>query len=186
MISFWTEPARQHLNRKPIEDRSPMGCVEPPSSQLSLLVAATMSAKVEMESRKADVAAAAAVMAGTVTTTGTAAMRSGAVAIHGMPVTIIAGDSAFTIDRTAAGAAVVRVAAAGVPAVVAVVSLQNRGHEQSEAGGSCHEGDNLFHNELSWGLSRRRKGAACKSDERPQHLFNSTAFLYEHRRPSPH
>lgn len=77
-----------------------------------------------------------------------AAMADDAIAIDGMTVAVIAGDDAFAIHGGAAGAAVVREAAAGtVTMTVAVKRLRTGRSEHSKAGGDSEEGDELFHDE---------------------------------------
>lgn len=75
-----------------------------------------------------------------------AAMADDAIAIDGMTVAVIAGDDAFAIHGGAAGAAVVREAAAGAVAM-AVKRLRTGRSEHSKACGDSEEGDELFHEE---------------------------------------
>lgn len=169
-----------HINRKPTGDCSPMGCVEPPSSQLSLLVAATMSAKIKMKSWKADVAPAAAVMAGTMP--GVVTPVVGGTVVRTMPT--VAGTVSMTrVVMTGTAPVMSRAMTASMTgtAGVMMVSRLHRGRcEDGKTGGDCQESDELFHDAWGLGLSRCRQRAACKSDERPPRLFNRTALFYEH------
>lgn len=99
-----------------------------------------MTAEIEMKARAAGRAKVAAMsMAHRA-----AVVADDAVAEDGMPVAIVAGDDAFAIHRCAAGAAVVREAAAGV---VAVKGLRTGRSKDSKTGGDSEEGDDLFHEE---------------------------------------
>ena len=123
-----------------------------------------MTAKIEMKSWPAGgsgVAAVAMVMADRA-----AVMAEDAVAEDGMPVAVMADDDAFAIHRSAAGAAVVCEAAAGV---VAVKGLRASRSKDSKAGGDGEEGNDLFHDERrfafdllphSCGVFMRREQAA--------------------------
>lgn len=169
--------------KQPTGDRSPMGCAGSSIFQHALLMTAT-AAKVSMESRQADVSAAtAAAAAGAMTAaiTGaetaamtrsrTAAMTDGAVAIDRMPVAVVARHRTFAVNRSAAGAAVVRVAATG-GMTMAVEGLGCGWHEHREGGDSGQGGDELFHDGMCFSLSHRRQSAACHSDEVLMRLFS--------------
>lgn len=146
----------QHANRKPTGDCSPMGCVEPPSSQLSLLVAATMPAKVEMESRKADVAPAAALMVGTmpggaVSTVAGGAMTS--VMSVASPSAVARSVSVTRVLMTEAASMVagaMSVSMAGTVRMMMVARLHCGGGKDSETGSDGQKSDKLFHD--AWGL----------------------------------
>lgn len=73
-----------------------------------------------------------------------AVMADDAVAKDGMTVAIVANDDAFAIHRSAARAAVVREAAAGV---VAVKGLRTGRSENSKTGGNSNESEEFFHDE---------------------------------------
>lgn len=70
------------------------------------------------------------------------------VAKNGMPMPVLSDNDAFAIHRRAAGAAVVREAAAGAGAVVMSVKRLRIDRSESSKAGACHEeSDNFFHNE---------------------------------------
>lgn len=103
-----------------------------------------MTAKIEMKSWPAGGSSVAAMSMAMTVAHRAAVMADNAIAKDGMPVTIVADDDAFAIHRSAAGAAVVREAAAGV---VAVKGLRTGRSENSKTGGSSNEGEELFHDE---------------------------------------
>lgn len=107
-----------------------------------------MTAKIEMKAWCAEEAAAAAMAMVMAAANRAAVMADDAVAKNGMMVAVIAGDDAFAIHRCAAGAAVVREAAAGV---VAVKGLRTGRSKDGKAGGDGEKED-LFHNEREVGL----------------------------------
>lgn len=126
------------------------------------------TAEIEMKARCAGRAgvAAMAMAAGH----GAAVMAEDAVAEDGVPVAVMADDDAFAIHRRAAGAAVVREAAAGV---VAVKGLRTGRSKDSKAGGGGEEGEKFFHDQRrfaldllphSCGVCMRRRPAACIRD----------------------
>lgn len=101
-----------------------------------------MTAEIEMKAWRAGRAGVAA-MAMTVAHRA-AIMADDATAKDRMTVAIMADDDAFAIHRSAAGATVVREAAAGV---VAVKRLRTGRSKHCKAGGDGEEGDELFHDE---------------------------------------
>lgn len=163
-----------------------------PSPQHSLLVAATMTAKIEMKSRNTDVAmTTAAVMAGAMTRalpaamtgTRTATVSHGAPGIDGFTAVVAAHIHALAIHGRPARATGVRVATAGV--VMMITSLQSYRSEHGETGSDSQECDELFHIEL--GLIRCRQMSGLFQETRPQQNYSGgTNLFYEHRRNDTH
>lgn len=176
------------LHSSPVSTKQPVGadnlrrtCLETGNPHPGLVTAGTTT-KIEMKARQADVSATAAAVTAAMTgavpaampVTRTAAMADRAIAINRMAVTIIACDSTFAVNRRATGAASVRVTAAGA---VSIQCLRRGGCEHGKADRDSEEGDDLFHDELGFGLSRCRQRAACKSDAAPMRLFSGfTSF----------
>lgn len=137
---------------------SPAGLQESFDPCYSLLVSATAS-EIKMEARQAEVSAATVVgtMAGAVpampmsaSITRAAAMADGAVAIDGMPVTVIARHRPFAVNRSAAGTAVVRKAPAG--GAVEITRLRGGWGEDCKACDGSQESDEFFHDERGDGF----------------------------------
>lgn len=115
--------------------------------------------KIKVKAWKADVPAAmAAAMSRPVTATVPAAMpaigrtatvRSGAPAIDGMTVAVIAGDDLLAIHGAAAGAAAMR-EAAGAASVTVIAGFGSRGGHHGKTSAESQESDELFH---KWGMS---------------------------------
>ena len=127
---------------------------------------AGMTAEIEMKARAAGGSGVAAMNMTMTVAHRAAVMADDTVAKDGMTVAIMANDDAFTIHRSAAGAAVVREAAAGV---VAVKGLRTGRSENSKTGGNSNEGEEFFHDERrfafdllphSCGVFMRRGAAA--------------------------
>lgn len=150
------------------------------------------AAKIKMESRQADVASAAAAMTRAMTW-----IRNivPAAAVPAMTWRVVAGAVTGIVSVAVAWrvvtagtmtgvvpAAVARTMARVVPAAmtggVTVSRLHSGRSEDGEAGSNRQEGDELFHDALCLGLSRRRQSAACQSDAAPLRLFSSTAFFH--------
>lgn len=123
-----------------------------------------MSAKIEMKSWPAGGSGIAMAM---IVAHRAAVMADDAITKDGMPVAIAANDDAFAIHRSAAGAAVVREAAAGV---VAVKGLRTGRSENSQTGGNSNEGEEFFHDERRFAFDLlphsngvfMRRGAAAR------------------------
>lgn len=178
----------------PESSLSPAGLVESFDPVHSLLVAAT-AAKIKMESRQADVSAAAAVAGAmarirnvmpVAAMPAVAAMTWRVVAARAMTGTVPAS---MTWCVMAAGAmpGVVSVTVAGTvtAAVTATAGMMiSRLHsgrsEDGEAGGDSQESDEFFHDALVFGLSRCRQRAACQSDAAPMRLFSSSTLFSSH------
>jgi len=125
-----------------------------------------MTAKIEMKSWPAGGSSVAAMSMAMTVAHRAAVMADDAVAKDGMTVAIAANNDAFAIHRSAARAAVVREAAAGV---VAVKGLRTCRSENSKTGGDSNEGEDFFHDERrfafdllphSCGVFMRREQAA--------------------------
>lgn len=177
----------------PESSLSPAGLVESFDPVHSLLVAAT-AAKIKMESRQADVSAAAAVAGAmarirnvmpVAAVPAAAAMTRRVVAAIAMTGAVSAAVAGRVMAAIAMPAAVARcVMAAAMPGTVSAamagtmaggmtISRLHRGRsEDGEAGGDGQEGDELFHDALDLGLSRDRQSAACQSDAVPMRLFS--------------
>lgn len=153
-----------------------------PSPQHSLLVAATMTAKVEMKSGNADVTpAAATVMAGAMTGampaamtgTRTATVAHGAPSIDGLTAVVATRIHALTIHRRPARTAGVRVAAAGG---MMISRLHSGRSENGETGSDSQESDELFHIEL--GLIRCRQMSGLSQQTRPAWNYSVAPHLF--------
>ena len=183
----------------PESSLSPAGLVESFDPVHSLLMAAT-AAKIKMESRQADVSAAAAVAGAmarirnvmpVAAVPAAAAMTRRVVAAIAMTGAVSAAVAGRVMAAIAMPAAVARrVMAAAMPGTVSAamagtmaggmtISRLHRGRsEDGEAGGDGQESDEIFHDALGFGLSRCRTKAACQSDAAPMRLFSSTLFFH--------
>ncbi|HRX53320.1 MAG TPA: hypothetical protein P5016_02365 [Verrucomicrobiales bacterium] len=150
-----------------------------------------MPAKIEMESRKADVAPAAALIVGTMP--GAVSPLAGGAMTSVMSVaapSAVAGSVSVTrvvmtgVASLVAGA--MSASMAGTVRMMMVTRLHCGGGKDSKAGSDGQKSDKLFHDAWGLGLIRCRKRAACKSDAVPMRLFNITSVFYEHQRQSPH
>ncbi len=152
---------------------SPAGLVESFDPVHALLMTAT-AAKIKMEARQADVALAAAVMAGAMTPIWNVVPVAAAPAIAAMTWRVVtAGTMTGVVPAAVAGTMPVTMIGK-----VTVSRLHSGRNEDGEAGSDRQEGDELFHNALCLGLSRRRQSAACQSDAAPVRLFSSTPFFH--------
>ncbi len=160
------------------------------------LVTAT-AAKIKMESRQADVASAAAAMAGAMTrirhimpvaaVSAVAAVTwgvvAGAVARRVVSPAVAGAVTWRVMPASVAGAmtgmvssAVARTMTGAMTGGVTVSRLHSGRSEDGEAGSDGQEGDEFFH--VALGLSVRRQSAACQSDAAPARLFSHTPFLF--------
>jgi len=168
-------------NQKPTGARTPAGRVGWPYSQRSALVTATLPVKIEMRARQTDVSLAAAA-AGTMTRvvpttmTRTAAMPHRAPAVARVAVAVVTDDSAFTIHRRAAGAAVVRDATAGM--AVRIPRLTDGRSEQDKASRDSQEGNELFHEDLVFGFDSWPQLWRLIHQTRPASVYSAAQRIF--------
>ena len=158
------------------------------------LVAAGTATKVDMKARQADVRTTTVAVAGAMTGVVTAAIAitrserlvatmTGVVAAAipmARPVRLVAMTGIVTAAMTATMARRVMLAAmtgvaAGVPLTIA--GLTGGRSEDGKTDSDSEEGDDLFHDELGFGLNRCRQTAACKSDAASKRLFSSSTLF---------
>ena len=165
----------QHPTKSPPEISLWWAVLNPKFSTLFLVAAAT--AKIQMKSRKADVASATAVVAGTVT--GIVAAMPGAMVrviavLTGVMMTgvasMVTGTVTTGVSPIVAGA--VPASVTGTARVVVVSRLHCGGSEDCKACSDSQDDDELFHGAVSLSSSCRHPWAAYKSDALPTRLFS--------------
>lgn len=109
-------------------------------------------------------------------------MADDAIAKDGMTVAIIAGDDAFAIHRSAAGAAVVREAAAEM---VAVKGLRTGRSENSKTGGGSNEGEEFFHDERRFAFDLLPHSNGVFMRRGPAARIRDSSIFFHRTRESP-